>query len=261
MRITQLISFLALYVWNNPAQANENAYIAAFMKEPISTCELTNLGSYWGKSYTDTKLAIGKTLSEKKPLLPIIQKANSDARAKGVKDCDFWQLDFTYDDAEIMSKVWNVDTYDAKMKLANVAANQSFAYAKKLVKEEIKRQKSAPVKKSGDQAFFASKYDYCHAKMIANAYGLKSVWEAKIWIGDIISAGNASLLENKLGFAQDQARANPQNQCLFGETRFSYKDAEKLAGMWGSTAADAKIALRDKYLYGLEFDTEQRLRK
>lgn len=259
MRVIQLISFLALYMWDNPAQAGENTYIAAYLKEPISTCELRNLGSYWNKPATDTKIAIGKTLTEKKDLLPIIQKANEQARAKGVADCDYWSLDFSYEDAEVMGKAWGVDTYEAKMKLARVAARQSFSEAKKLVA----KQKGAKAKPSqtGEAAFFASKYDWCHAKMLSKAYGLNTVYEAKVWMGDIINSGDLGLLQNKMSFARDQAIANPGNQCSFMETRFTYKDAEVLAGMWKMKTSEAKITLQNKYLYGLEFDLEKRLRK
>ena len=264
MHVMQFISFLALYVWNGEAKASEDAYIAAYNKEPISTCEIRNLSSYWNTSTTDTKIAIGKALGEKKDLLSVIQEANQHAREKGVADCDFWQLDFTYEDAEVMGTVWGVDTYEAKMKLANIAAKQSFSTAKTLVHTHSATQKSttpvSPTKK-GDEAFFASKYDWCHAKMLSKAYSLGSVYEAKVWIGDIINSGDLGLLQAKMGFAQGQAEANPQNQCAFAETRFTYKDAEKLAGMWSVSTAEAKVALQNKYLYGLEFQLEERLRK
>ena len=137
MRVMQFISFLALYVWNGSAQASEESYFAAYVKEPISTCEIRNLSSYWSKSTADTKLAIGQAITEKKDLLSIIQKANQNARDKGVADCEFWDLDFTYEDAEVMGTAWGVDTYEAKMKLARLTAQQSFSVAKKLVGQHI----------------------------------------------------------------------------------------------------------------------------
>ena len=264
MHVMQFISFLALYVWNGEANASEDTYFAAYTKEDISTCEIRNLSSYWSKSATDTKIAIGKAITEKKDLLPIIQKANQSARDKGVADCDFWQLDFTYEDAEVMGAAWGVDTYEAKMKLANVAAKESFSTAKKLVSQHRAKQTStpyAPPNKKGDEAFFASKYDWCHAKMISKAYSLNSVYEAKVWIGDILSSGDLGLLQAKMAFAQGQAEANPQNQCAFEETRFTYKDAETLASMWSVSTAEAKVALQNKYLHGLEFQLEERLRR
>ena len=262
MHVMQFISFLALYVWNSPAQANEDTYIAAYIKEPISTCEVRNLSSYWSKSAKETKIAIGQAITEKKDLLPVIQKANQNARDKGVADCEFWDLDFTYEDAEVMGLAWGVDTYEAKMKLAKIAAKESFSVAKKLVGQHTAKQKSAPKpKKTGDEAFFASKYDWCHAKMLSKAYGLNSVYEAKVWIGDILNAGDLGLLQAKMGFAQGEAEKNPQNQCSFTETRFSYQDAEKLASMWKVSTAEAKVALQDKYLYGLEFQLEEQLRR
>ena len=156
MRVMQFISFLALYVWHSPAQANEDTYIAAYIKEPISTCEIRNLSSYWSKSTTDTKLAIGQAITEKKDLLPIIQKANKNARAQGVADCEFWDLDFTYEDAEVMGIAWGIDTYEAKMKLAGIAAQQSFSVAKNLVGQHTAKQKNTPPtqpSQTGEDAF------------------------------------------------------------------------------------------------------------
>ena len=263
MHVMQFISFLALYVWNGSAEANEDSYFDAYTKEPISMCELRNLSSYWKTSEADTKISIGKALTEKQDLLPIIQKANQHARDNGQVDCDFWQMQFEYEDAEVMGNAWGIDTYEAKMKLAKFAAQQSFSEAKKLIQKHASKQKSiAPTtNRTGEDAFFASKYDWCHAKMIAKAYSLKSVYEAKVWMGDIINTGDLGLLQAKLAFAQARAEANPQNQCSFEETRFTYKDAEKLAGMWSVSTAEAKVALQNKYLYGLEFDLEERLRK
>ena len=262
MHVMQFISFLALYVWNSPAQANEDAYISAYIEAPISNCEVRNLSSYWSKSTKETKIAIGQAITEKKDLLPVIQKANQSARDKGVADCEFWDLDFTYEDAEVMGKAWGVDTYEAKMKLANIAAKESFSVAKKLVGQHTAKQKSAPKpKQTGEDAFFSSKYDWCHAKMLSKAYGLNSVYEAKVWIGNILNTGDLGLLQAKMGFAQGEAEKNPQNQCSFTETRFSYQDAEKLASMWKVSTAEAKVALQNKYLFGLEFQLEEQLRR
>ena len=49
MRVLQVVSFLALYVWSPNAHANEEQYIEAYFKEPISMCELRNLSQYWKK--------------------------------------------------------------------------------------------------------------------------------------------------------------------------------------------------------------------
>lgn len=263
MRTMQFISFLALYIWSGDAQANDNQYFAAYAKETISVCELRNLGSYWNKTQADTKIAIGKARTEKKELLPIIQKANTQARDSGVADCDFWQLDFRYEDAEIMGKVWGIDTYEAKSKLASYAANQSFAAAKKLVQIHTPAP-TAPVvypNQSSEDAFFSSKYDWCHAKMLSKAYSISEVYEAKVWMGDLLRTGKQGLLEKKMDYARGKAEKNPQTQCSFAETMFNYKDAEKLAAMWSMTTAEAKVSLQNKYLHGLEWSLKERLNR
>jgi hypothetical protein len=258
MRILQYVSYLALYVWSADASANESAYMNAYYNEPISSCEIRNLASYWKTDVTDTKLSIGKAAAEQKDLLSTIQKANAQARTSGIKDCDFWSLDFTYEDAELMGAAWGVDTYEAKMKLAAISAQKSFKEAQKIV---LANKKPVSKNQSPEDAFFASHYDWCHAKMLAKAYRIKEVYEAKIWMGNLIRSGDSGLLETKMSYARKQALTNLPNRCDFFETRFSYKDAEKLASMWSISTSEAKVALQDKYLSSGEMRMEQMLKK
>ena len=258
MRVLQYISYLALYVWSADAKANESTYMDAYFKEPISSCEIRNLSSYWKTDLTETKLSIGKAAAKQKELLSTIQKANKKARTEGIKDCDFWDLDFTYSDAEIMGTAWGVDTYEAKMKLAAISAQKSFKEAQKIL---LANKKPVSKKQSPEDAFFASHYDWCHAKMLAKAYSMNDTYEAKIWMGNLIRSGDNGLLETKMSYARKQALTNLPNRCDFFETRFSYKDAEKLASMWSISTSEAKVALQDKYLSGGVLSMEQMLKK
>jgi len=262
MRVMQFVSFLALYLWSPNANANDAQYIDAYFKEPISMCELRNLSSYWKKEQYDTKIMIGKTLSEKTDLLPIIKAANTQARKNGIKDCEYWDLDFSYDDAELMGRVWGIDTYEAKMKLARHVAENSLKETKTLVQTHKKTNpRKYPPQAQPIDIFFLSSYDYCHAKMLSKAYGQASVYDGKIWIGQLLKDGEKDRVDLKLNFARSEAQKKKENQCAFFETPYSYADAEILAKSWSVSTDDAKVMVEQKYLYGSENLIPPKLKK
>ena len=253
MRVIQIVSFLALYMWSPNAQANDEQYIEAYFKEPISMCELRNLSRFWKKEQYETKIMIGKELVQKNNLLPIIKKANTDARKNGAKDCEYWDLDFNYEDAELMGRIWGVDTYEAKMKLAQHTAATSFKETKKLITTHRKTHtKSYPPQAQPIDIFALSKYDYCHAKMLSKAYGQPSVYDGKIWIGQLLKNNEQELVETKLQFARSEAQKKKENRCQFSDTPYTYSDAEILAKAWSISTEDAKVMIEQKYLYGSE---------
>ena len=256
MRTLNLLSFLALFIWNRPAQANEDAYINAYDNSVISPCEMTNLQAHFKTDYYDTKLAIGKTIVEKKNLSAVIKASH---KAKEAKKCDFWDHGFQYEDAEVMAQAWGLDIYETKMKLGQYANDNTFKVTRDLVDQNAKRQASTrkPVKKSGFDAYASSKYDYCHAQMIKKSYQVGIV-DAKIMLGDAIAN---NYVESKLNFAREQLAQTSAPPCEFYETRFSYKDAEKIASMWSVSVAEAKASLVNKYIYGVEFSIEKELRR
>ena len=261
MRSIQFISYLALCFWGVQAHAAEEDFYKFYDNAHISSCELRNLQSYWGLSDRyETKLAIGKKLAAKKNISSDIVKAADAARKKSIADCDFWSLDFTYEDAEVMAGFWKIDTYEAKLKMANKVAYGTQLDMKNWVKEV--RSSASPVQKGVSPAdtFFKSGYDYCHAKMIGYAYDV-STFEAKTWMGGLLNSGERALVESKLAFGQERTRSGNPQLCSFYETRFKYEDAEKLAKMWNTSVSEAKLALTQKYLHGLERDLEKELRK
>ena len=259
MRTFHFVSYLVLYCWSGVAKAGESNYFAAYLSAEISKCELRNLQSYWKLSTEqETKIAIGKKVLEKQELLGDIKNARTQAAQQ---DCDFWSLDFSYSDAEVMASVWGTDTYEAKMKIAQEVANSSQQTVKNMIKAKQSIAPTADAPMSGDPVsiFFAQGYDYCHAKMVGKAYGVDT-YETKSWLGGILQQGNKGLVEQKLAFARETAQRNPANACSFLETDFTAKDAEKLAKMWKVSYEEAKIALVNKYLYGIEKDVMKELR-
>ena len=259
MRCIQLVSYLALYFWGSNAIANED-YYAYYEKADTSKCEMRNLQRYWKlKDNYETKIAVTKAVKEQKPLADEIQKATAAARKEGLKDCEFWDLDFTYEDAERMASVWKLDTYEAKMRIAQKVANSTQRDVRKLIQEV---RTTMPASSHPVDAFFSHGFDYCHAKMIGKAYGV-GIYESKMWLGELLARGERQMVDNKLAFAQGRIDTDNagQNICQFNETRFNYSDAEKLAKMWKTSVSEAKVTLSNKYLHGLERSLEAQLRR
>ena len=257
MRTFHFVSYLVLYCWSGVAKAGEPNYFAAYLSAEISKCELRNLQSYWKLSTEqETKIAIGKKVFERQELLGEIRNARTQAVQAAQQDCDFWSLDFSYSDAEVMAAVWGTDTYEAKMKIAREVASSSQQTVKKMIKS---KQGTAPTSADPVSMFFAQGYDYCHAKMVGKAYGVDT-YETKSWLGGILQQGDKGLVEQKLAFARGKGLQNPANACSFLETDFTPQDAEKLAKMWKVSYEEAKIALVNKYLHGLEKDVMEELR-
>ena len=257
MRKLQYVAYLALYFWNGSAYANDGGYFDAFISAEISQCEMRNLQRYWKLSDEyETKVAIGNKVLAKKDLVADIQNARKMALAAGEGDCDFWKLDFSYSDAETMASYWNTDTYDAKMKIAQYAAETSQLTVKNLIKKSQSKSKTStdPI-----DAFFAGGYDYCHALMVGNAYG-KSSYETKIWLGNILLGNDKQLVELKLDYGRSEAQKDPNKACRFGDTNFTYADAEKLGKMWKISTDEAKATLANKYTWGSEKDVMRMLR-
>lgn len=84
-------------------------------------------------------------------------------------------------------------------------------------------------------AFSASQYHYCDAKLMADFWG-ESIWQAKAGIGARILLGSGDYIPGKLQASRDNG-----NQCNWSETGFGYEDAENIASLWGlSSVEEAK---------------------
>lgn len=117
------------------------------------------------------------------------------------------------------------------------------------------------------KAFFSSKYDYWDARILSDYWG-QSVVEAKARIGRKILWGqsNVAILEQFLVDARIKALqkmqgSNPPLE-LYGESKYKYNDAEKLANLWGERSPwDAKIRIEKNLILGQEEIIEQALRQ
>lgn len=85
-------------------------------------------------------------------------------------------------------------------------------------------------------AFFASRYTYCDAKLVGALWGMEPD-RGKIEIGLKILNG----ITGNLPAVMEQSRANG-SECSWEDTGYSYQDAEQLAMVWGlATPDEAKV--------------------
>jgi hypothetical protein len=145
-----------------------------------------------------------------------------------------------------MAAVWQVNTDDAKVKLAEFANEYGYSKAMGIIPQNAQGL-------SANQGTV----DQCHVLMIKESYGVNDS-DAKSMYKD---ASNGGYLDSKLNFARETLNKKNKNPCTFADSRFSYSDAEKIATLWSISVTEAKAALAQKYMYGLEFDVEKELRK
>ncbi len=95
------------------------------------------------------------------------------------------------------------------------------------------------------EAFVASKYTYCDAKLVAGVWSI-SITQAKAEIGMKIQNG----IESNIPLILRDAR-NAGYACEWADTPHNYNDAEKLAKLWGyADPADAKAKIAYLYTQG-----------
>ncbi len=151
----------------------------------------------------------------------------------------------------IVSSVGTISTVTAQISHQNLPKNSLSIRQNNLIVASAKQVRDREFK-----AFFNSKYDYWDARVLGS-YWKQSVVEAKARIGRKILWGKSdvAILEQFLVDARIQAlqkiqTSNPNLQ-LYGESKYKYNDAEKLATVWGERSPwDAKIRIEKNLILG-----------
>lgn len=93
-------------------------------------------------------------------------------------------------------------------------------------------------------AFHASQYNYCDAKLVGELWNL-DVSGGKITIGQKI----LNRINSDIPILLAQSRA-AQNKCFWEDTGYDYNDAVIIAQAWNLGIADAKWAMAQKMTHG-----------
>lgn len=118
------------------------------------------------------------------------------------------------------------------------------------------------------RAFYRSTYDYWDARVLSD-YWKKSVEETQATMGRkmIWGAQNAAILKQSLANARTQAMrrtrspSNPNAYKFYGESKYNYEDAVKLAKFWDlRTPTEAKLRIEQKLIFSQDEAIDQALR-
>lgn len=120
-----------------------------------------------------------------------------------------------------------------------------------------------PAAAGGEQdmnAFFNSAYSYCDARTLAAVWGVE-ISEAKARIGAQLSGGPSSpRVDAELQRARKKARGGKRVACEYWETKYTFEDAEVLAGAWGLSLEEAKARIGREVSLGRGAALDKKLR-
>ena len=94
------------------------------------------------------------------------------------------------------------------------------------------------------RAFGNSSYTYCDAKLLGALWGM-TPYEGKVEIGTKIVGGYDDNVPSVLELSRDRG-----NACEWADTGLAYRDAERLAAVWGIQPWDAKARAARMFTMG-----------
>ena len=241
--------FLALCVlvtplFGAPAMAAKDP-IELYTRSSYTYCDAKVLAAHWGQSVWDAKTRIGKKIGwgdEQSVLRPMREQAGIEAARDATRRCEFYETEFSYEDAEKLSRAWNTSIEEAKASLALKASVQGEA--------AVKTGLLAPLPQPADIG--AGQFvDSCHDKMLRHLWGTDSA-TVQSTVQRKVGIGQRGYIDAELNEARKLAAFSPRVACSFWDTPYTYSDAELLAGRWGQTVSDAKAMIAKKYTIGAE---------
>ena len=168
---------------------------------------------------------------------------------------------YTYDDAELLASLWNIDIVDAKKTIGYKVINK----LEHLLPEKIRGGSGGG---DGDwhdggkvtaddqlDAFFKSNYTYDDAELLSQLWNIDIV-EAKKTIGNKIIYGWEKYLPEKIqggsGDKSGEGGYDLEALGMFVLSPYTYDDADQLAQLWEIDIIDAKEVIGINILHGDE---------
>lgn len=168
----------------------------AFFNSQYTYDDAERLARLWGQAdaYAGKKLIGAKILNGQEKLIPFLLKSapgnNSDEKSLDM----FFKSDYTYDDALLLSQLWNIDIVEAKKTIGFKMLNN----AEDALPDKIRRNGTPPdnANKLLD-VFFDSDYTYDDATVLSQLWNI-GVVEAKKTIGFKVVSGYEEALPVKI---------------------------------------------------------------
>ena len=158
----------------------------AFIQAGYRYCDAVLLGAAWSMPADDAKAAGGvKLAAGQKSTLDGELTAAREAARRGVgRACTFAESGYVFDDAAALARAWETSTADAKATIVQKVHWGSYDNIDQLLQQA---RSAAPAAIDPDEAalrafFDTERIDYCHAKMLAAAWG-STVSQAKVALG------------------------------------------------------------------------------
>lgn len=237
--------------------------LTLFFDQGYRYCDAVLLGAAWGVEPYEAKIRMGERLQggDRAAVESKLGTVRAAAREGTGRACTFVETGFTSADAERLADAWVGSVSEAKALIVSKVHWGNYEGVERLLSQAAgtAARHDGPDEQARRAFFDSDRVDYCHAKMLAAAWG-SEITEAKTILGHKVMAGRWDLLDGTLQQARDHAQAHPAAQCDFIDTSFTSADAQALAQAWETTVTEAKAALARKYLFGIERDVRDELR-
>lgn len=222
--------------------------IARYSASEYTYCDAKVLAGYWGQSVWDAKARIGRKIGwgDQDVLSQMRRDAGSQAFSDPAKQCQFYETEFVYADAQALAQAWGKTISQAKASLAKKASVVGEAEVRRSVLAEVGRPGS-----NDTRGVQASNLDPCHTKMLRHLWG-EGAATVNATVQRKIANGNGAYIQAEIEQARKLARASERVACSFFETPYTYADAELLAARWRTDVSQAKAHIELKYKNGLE---------
>jgi hypothetical protein len=258
----------ALHLWSAQSAAAAEPELERFFNSAYTYCDAQLLATHWKDSVGEAKARIGRKLAwgDVEVLTGELRVARRAAVQHGAR-CSFFDSAYTYDDAELLSKLWGVSVSDAKTIIEDKLLWGNDDIIKGSLVEALALQ--APGKQPARDAgipsgaqneltrFFESEYTYCDALLISQHWG-ESLVEAKATIGRKLGWGDVDVLEGLLTDARASALKR-RAPCTFDDTGLSFEDVQALASAWKTNTAEAKARAATLFTQGRSKDVRAAL--
>ena len=221
-----------------------------FYSKGFSYCDAELLSVVWQEDAWDAKVRAGNKLNRGDVVT--VEESLAEARETQIdreRVCNFYNSEFTYDDAELLANAWGMSVGETKAYIED----KLFLGAAESIRSELGdfRSTSIGAEIEAIDRFWASGFTYCDARLIA-AYWYEDIYEAKQTVGDKIQTGSAGWVDREFSEARAAVGSgNLQNfSCNYADEGYTYADMEALAGLWQMGVGDAKVYVEHKLLIG-----------
>lgn len=175
--------------------------------------------------------------------------AATQSPAAAEQPVDWASSGFRYQDAEGFAALWGVPVDQAQQAIVEMVNTGQRQVLEQTLQDMQKGEPALAL-----QAFGHSDHDLCDAKVMADLWS-EGVEQSKLRIGDKLLGGHGPWVLEQLAEAHEGEREPPE--CVWEELKYSAKDAQLVAALWGSSASEAQARMTQKVNAGERAQVEE----